>query len=209
MTPREKTYLKIKHYRKRGISLKKIGEKIGLSESGVCRILKGNRGNNPRIPKRKRVWRMPDEQLYPIPGYSNYSVTRSGRIFSHRHKIFVKNHDIKSGYNVMAFHLSEGNKMYERTIASLVLITFSGPKPEGHYAYHKDKNNLNNHIDNLVWAPYMRVNVDKTIPFHWEKRTQSLYQRLVTGRLRFKLKKFSDRLKMTSSVPIPCYPEFR
>ena len=209
MTNRANIYAKVRHYRKRGISLKKIGEKVGLSESGVCRILKENRGNKSKIPKNRRVWKMPDEQLYPIPGFKNYSITRSGRVFSNKYQTFVKDHSVKNGYDVMALHLSEGGKFFERTVAALTLMTFSGPRPDGYYAHHNDGNNRNNHIDNLKWAPYMRVNCDQIVPFQWEKQTQSLYQRLITGRLRFKLRKFSDRLKMTSSVPIPHYPEYQ
>lgn len=43
-------------------------------------------------------------------------------------------------------------KVGRRSVHSLVLETFVGPRPDGYYGCHKDGDRANNHVSNLKWA---------------------------------------------------------
>ena len=111
---------------------------------------------------------MPEEIWKDIPGYDNrYQASNLGRI---RSKGFCLEHGSRNGKRVLQTYpakiikprfssrslrvalsgTSEGHT--DQTVASLVLLAFVGPKPDGMAISRKDSNVLNNRLDNLEYS---------------------------------------------------------
>lgn len=57
------------------------------------------------------------------------------------------------GYRVVCLRdTASGRKAKLKGVHALVLESFRGPRPLGHYACHKDDDRLNNIVDNLYWG---------------------------------------------------------
>lgn len=118
---------------------------------------------------KSKVW-CQDEQAYPSPseaaklddgerigkayGIRHYWVTSHGRVFSTKQLFQANARELKqtpspSGYPMVTL-FSDGKRM-QRTVHSLVLECFVGPRPEGMDACHYDGTRDNNRLDNLRW----------------------------------------------------------
>lgn len=91
------------------------------------------------------------EWMKQIPGMNGqYSITRDGRVYSHKSKKFLSSTDNGSGYlNVI---LCVDGKPFHKYIHRLVAETYiPNPKnlPE---INHKDENKANNAVENLEWC---------------------------------------------------------
>lgn len=86
----------------------------------------------------------------PIPGDEPYEASSTGEIRSPR-KILSTQRNTVSGYLYVT--LGYGNRR-TRTVHSLVLRAFHGPRPEGVEARHLDGNQLNNSAVNLTWGTH-------------------------------------------------------
>lgn len=87
-----------------------------------------------------------------IPGYSNYSITPSGQIFSHNlRKIEMKQQADKAGYlrtSLIGDNLKRKGVYIHRAVATTYL---PNPKNKPH-VNHLDNNPSNNCVDNLEWC---------------------------------------------------------
>ncbi len=65
-----------------------------------------------------------EDKVKTISGYENYAVTKDGRVWSHRHSMFLKPSVISGGY--LAVNLCENGKRRMHTIHRLILNAFVG-----------------------------------------------------------------------------------
>lgn len=82
----------------------------------------------------------------PIPGFDQYEVSERGLV--RKNGKLLKSRPNSKGYLRIGLH--PGNKT--RSIASLVMAAFVGPRPVGHHIAHLDGNKLNNRLDNLAYV---------------------------------------------------------
>lgn len=73
-----------------------------------------------------------------------YGVTTSGKVFSYRRGIFLKEGDNGLGYKFV--QIGRGNIVY---VHRIVAQTFLDAPLKGFEVNHIDKNKSNNHLDNL------------------------------------------------------------
>jgi hypothetical protein len=66
--------------------------------------------------------------------------------------LLLKAHKTFCNYYIVG--LSKNGRAKSRTVHSLVLETFVGPRPKGHAGAHVDGNKENNHLSNLKWVSY-------------------------------------------------------
>jgi hypothetical protein len=87
----------------------------------------------------------------PIPGFSNYGITKAGGIFGYKSQKWL-NPILRGSY--LTIELYQNDKKYYRYIHRLVLEAFIGPCPGGKECRHLDGNSLNNNLDNLCWGTH-------------------------------------------------------
>src|SRR5688572_13845909 len=101
------------------------------------------------------MWRLEDWK--PVVGYEGrYEVSNLGRIRSVPRRRVPSPLDIKAfptpkGYLKVSLTDASG-KACSKSVHSLVLTTFVGPRPDGREAAHLDGNPANNDLRNLIWA---------------------------------------------------------
>lgn len=77
------------------------------------------------------------------PYNKDYLVSKDGKVYSLRNKMFLKQNIDKDGYprvDIYGKHIK---------VHKIVYIAWRGKIPKGHQINHKDDNKLNIHIDNL------------------------------------------------------------
>lgn len=95
-----------------------------------------------------------------IPGFSNYAISREGKVWSKSRFSFqtqkLKGQWLKSGNRngYLGVVLRKRNKSYSRDVHRLVLETYVGPCPEGMESRHLDGNSQNNNLNNLCWGTH-------------------------------------------------------
>jgi transposase len=93
------------------------------------------------------------EEMRPIPGYSEfYSISASGRLYSHRRRCFLQGVITKNPRGCTSYHyytLSVGRQPVRVSAHRLVASAFIGQIPKGFVVNHKDGNGLNNTVANL------------------------------------------------------------
>lgn len=112
----------------------------------------------------------------PIPNYEGiYEVSNYGRVKSCTREIRYTNkfgteikHPVRgrilavrtrsNGYQYV--DLWKRNKGEQRTVHSLVLEAFIGPRPEGYVCCHYDDVRTNNYVGNLRWGTYSDNAID-------------------------------------------------
>lgn len=114
---------------------------------------------------------MSKPELFRCPRYPGYSVTKDGRVFSHRTRRGIPG---QRGGSVLVidpeYHKekaqSPNQKGYMRVnlviegknrpvgVHELVLDAFHGPRPEGMVGRHLDGDQTNNTPDNLAWGTH-------------------------------------------------------
>lgn len=91
------------------------------------------------------------DKMYRIKGLEDYSITKSGKVYSHLTKKYLKP-DISSRYQKVRLFDRRLNKYQWYSVHRLVAIQFlKNPRnlPE---VNHKDGNRFNNSIYNLEWC---------------------------------------------------------
>jgi len=117
-------------------------------------------------------------QSKPIPNFTDYSLTREGRVWSSKSQRWLKTHVHASGYELVALrHPVLGTQ--SKTVHRLVLETFVGPCPPGMEGRHLDGNKQNNGLENLRWGTHYENVLDSIVhgtfvkPLCGEKNGQS------------------------------------
>lgn len=85
----------------------------------------------------------------PLGDFPDYSITRTGRVWSKKSKKWLINITAKTGYFVVSLY--KNDVMYQRFIHRLVLETFIGPCPVGMEACHYNGIRTSNRLSNLRW----------------------------------------------------------
>lgn len=95
--------------------------------------------------------------IWTIPGYPNYYVSRSGEVFSsnRRWKLGtlrrLRTEKDKDGY--LFVYLTIQGKRYRPKVHQLVALTFLGERPSPrHEVRHLDGSRQNNYYKNLAWG---------------------------------------------------------
>jgi len=85
-----------------------------------------------------------------IKGYENYTISRDGKVWSKKKKIYRKCYTSTEGY--LQLGLTKDGKQKYFLLHRLLAIAYID-NPEGKTTVdHKDRNRLNNNLDNLRWA---------------------------------------------------------
>jgi len=102
---------------------------------------------------------MEQEWWKPVPEFDGYEASDQGRIRSYRKRgggrreiaIPLKPSFARrtKNYGIAYVCLRKDGKTYHCSVASLVLLTFIGPKPDGMEVCHEDSDSHNNRLDNL------------------------------------------------------------
>lgn len=128
-----------------------------------------------------------DEKWLPVLGFEDlYEVSESGRVRAfprvvmrngkpvHRVARELKTYpNVQTGYMMVHLTPREGAKyLKKRTVHSVVLEAFVGPRPDGHQACHNDGSRTNNHVSNLRWDTVSANQYDKVAhgTHHYAKR---------------------------------------
>jgi hypothetical protein len=108
--------------------------------------------NLPRVTYQGKVYK----NLFK----GHYDVCDEGFIFSCKRKQFITPQVNSAGFVTVMLYSGSIQRRY--SLGKLILEHFLGPPPDViHYArfdcYHKDHNQLNNHISNLEWLPRSEI----------------------------------------------------
>lgn len=89
-----------------------------------------------------------------VNGYSNYSVTKDGKVYSHVSNKWLKtNIDRRTGYPCISLpHPKYSDKSINRTIHSLILEAYVGPRPKGYHGCHLNGIPGDSRLDNLRYV---------------------------------------------------------
>lgn len=88
-------------------------------------------------------------EMAVVPGYNGeYSITKSGELYSHRWKRFLRTHLRPEGHYARVS--LRGKSVY---VHAVVMLSWVGPCPEGQEVDHVDGNARNNHLSNLRYLP--------------------------------------------------------
>lgn len=96
-----------------------------------------------------------------IPGYVGYRIGDDGSVWTQREKIGMKwrigeewklMKQCRDSHGYPLVSLMNDGKAFLFNVHTVVLISFVGPRPEGHDCCHRDGNPLNNNLDNLYWG---------------------------------------------------------
>lgn len=99
--------------------------------------------------------------LKTIPGYSNYLITKDGRIWSkprvtpHGHKRkgrWLKTNKLPTGH--LSICLYKNRISHRQAIHRLVLVTYVGPCPTGMECRHLNGKPDDNRLENLKWGTH-------------------------------------------------------
>ena len=105
-------------------------------------------GDNMSLEKETKD--MPD--IYPVPGYDGYMISKDGRVFSTRNRYSCNLHEL-SGWNDSKGYKSVGlmknGKLKSFKVHKLQELTFLGGSKQGLQIDHIDGNKQNNNISNL------------------------------------------------------------
>jgi hypothetical protein len=96
-------------------------------------------------------------ELFKIPKYPMYAVTKCGKVYSYYSNKFLKIKTKRGPYYIVNITVKPGPGKIQRVhdVHKLVLWTFKGVRPDGKEAAHLDSNPENNNIDNLDWVSHM------------------------------------------------------
>lgn len=89
-----------------------------------------------------------DTSFKPIPGFSNYTISSSGKVYSKVRKQFVAVAYNHAGYQTVTITDDNGFRA-PRKVHRLVYLAFIGPIKDGMVIDHIDDNKLNNYYMNL------------------------------------------------------------
>lgn len=94
-----------------------------------------------------------DLELRDIPGFEGrYAASASGKIWSYKNKIFLKDRDEKCGYRRISLRPNGSDQLQTFMIHRLVAMAWI-PNPDNlPQINHKDEDKTNNHYTNLEWC---------------------------------------------------------
>lgn len=89
-----------------------------------------------------------------IPEFEGrYAVTEDGKVWSYKHKKFLKP-KLVNGYPMVDLFKNGEGKKYQVAVHRLVAITYI-PNPDNlPEVNHKDEDGMNPHVDNLEWCTH-------------------------------------------------------
>lgn len=110
------------------------------------------------------------ESLVTIPGFSKYSVTKTGRIYSHFSKKFLTYRTDRCGYPCSWITDDSGVPRSVRVHRMVALAYLPNPNnlPVVH---HKDDCKTNNNLENLEWCTFSH-NISEDFRLKGDKRPQ-------------------------------------
>ena len=117
-----------------------------------------------------------NEELYPIPGFPDYFITKSGKVMGRKKSNLNLNQELRENKPYMrkgylAVKLRRGKERKAIFIHRLVAMTFI-PNPNNlPCVNHKDQNCLNNNYDNLEWCTVKYNNTYGSLQGRKIKRT--------------------------------------
>lgn len=123
-----------------------------------------------------------DERWLPVAGYAGlYEVSDRGRVRSLDRVVLKSNGKAQRckgtvlrvrrvGKNYRGVGLHRDGQQVTRTVHSLVLEAFVGPRPTGHQSRHIDGNPAHNELTNLVYGTPKENAADKAL--HGTNRTR-------------------------------------
>lgn len=85
-----------------------------------------------------------------IPGFSDYCITKDGKIWSRINNKWLKPSINGRGY--LLIQLFKNKKAYNKHIHRLLLEAYVGKCPKNMECRHLDGNKLNNNLSNLKWG---------------------------------------------------------
>lgn len=100
------------------------------------------------------------ENWRPVEGFESYFISDHARVVSIKHGVpKLLNLNSQSGYPRVC--LCRDGAVFPYRVHRLLLLTFRGPQPPGHEAFHIDGNQRNNRLDNLLWEKTRQNNIRK------------------------------------------------
>lgn len=148
-------YDKNDNYIKTFDSIEEAALSIDKTRHTIIRVLKGKNKTGGGYKWKYAIEKNKIDSLddyVPIKDYPNYSVSKSGNIYSIKNKKILKPVPNKKGYCYVT--LCNNNKKHNYYIHQLVAQHFiENDEPNNKiYVNHKDKNKANNVVDNLEWC---------------------------------------------------------
>ncbi|MBN3421750.1 NUMOD4 domain-containing protein [Clostridium botulinum] len=131
-----------------------------------------------------------------IEGYEGYyKVTNTGKVFSCKRNIFLKQRIDNKGYKRICLHLDGEVKDYQ--VHRLVARAFIENPNNYPIINHKDQNPLNNNVENLEWCTYKYNNnyMDRNI-----KLRKSLKGKVTLGKKAYRKIICLTTLKVFNSI---------
>lgn len=116
----------------------------------------------PTPPEAHRITPDCQPELRQIPGYSLYSVTQDGCVFSSVTNRFLKSSPNKRGYPRIRLAAQRGQKQKTLEVYLLVAWAWIGPCPPEMEVAHADGNPANSHSSNLSYKTH-KANMGDTI----------------------------------------------
>lgn len=89
-------------------------------------------------------------KMKQIPGFTDYSITKDGRVWSYKRDKWLRLPATTSGHLLVALWCN--NKRHQKYVHRLVLDAYVGSCPAGMECRHLDGNPQNNNFDNLCWG---------------------------------------------------------
>lgn len=136
-------------------------------ERGVCRMVWESFGPDPTINILPEDTHFGDERFRAVPGFeTRYAVSDYGRLkslFSGRGTHLGKILGCKvSNKGYLSAVLWDGTKRHYRSVHSLILETFVGPRPSGSQINHRNGIKTDNRLSNLEYST-PKENTDHSI----------------------------------------------
>lgn len=90
------------------------------------------------------------EEARPFPGFEHYEVTKDGRVWSCKNKIFLTPHHNVKGYLRVRVQWRPQIRLFVHRMVAICWVP--NPDPVNKiYVNHLDEYIFNNHYTNLVW----------------------------------------------------------
>lgn len=130
---------------------------------------------NIRKEALKNLYYFLEMNTKPIPNYSNYHITKYGKIYSLITNCWIKPFSSKDGYYRVGLVNDNGVRVKE-SVARLVALTYIENPNNYPIVNHIDEDKQNNYVENLEWCDY-RHNVmhSKT----WVNRDRDEFGRFI------------------------------
>jgi hypothetical protein len=92
------------------------------------------------------------EPCRPIPGYPDYAVSASGKVWSMKRRGWreKKSHADRAGYMFCQMQVPGGRK--GMSVHRMVMLAWVGPLPDGHEVNHLNRDRGDNRLENLAYV---------------------------------------------------------